>query len=149
MQWLHCVSAYFRGWPVFLVFSNIFWLIFESTYFRRSANFWGNTIFLEITYNYSKILEQAFGGFLRPLVCNFINKSIHFTSILWAFYIFMNTYLKETLLAKKAGRETTSMRKFYIWSKCKEMNKHAGIDKPITFFLKEQSSNEIQYNCFS
>ena len=33
MQWLHCVSAYFRGRPIFLVFSNIFRLIFESAYF--------------------------------------------------------------------------------------------------------------------
>ena len=38
MQWLHCVSAYFRGRPIFLVFSNIFRLIFESAYFR------GNTV---------------------------------------------------------------------------------------------------------
>ena len=46
MQWLHCLSAYFRGRPVFLVFSNIFGLIFESAYFRRSANFRGNTVSL-------------------------------------------------------------------------------------------------------
>ena len=44
MQWLHCVSAYFRGWPIFLVFSNIFRLIFESAFSRRSANFRGNTV---------------------------------------------------------------------------------------------------------
>ena len=47
MRWLHCVSTYFRGWPIFLVFSNIFRLIFESAYFRRSANFRGNTVFQE------------------------------------------------------------------------------------------------------
>ena len=29
------------------------------------------------------------------------------------------------------------------------MNKPGGIDKPITFVLKEQSSNEIQCNCFT
>ena len=39
MQWLHCVSAYFRGRPVFLVFSNIFRLIFE-----------GRPVFEEIRY---------------------------------------------------------------------------------------------------
>ena len=55
----------------------------------------------------------------------------------------MSTCLKETLLAKKAGRETSHMRKCYTWSKCRQMNKPGGIDKPITFVLKEQSSNEI------
>ena len=31
----------------------------------------------------------------------------------------------------------------------KEMNQPGGTDKPIAFALKEQSSNEIQCNCFS
>ena len=61
----------------------------------------------------------------------------------------MSTCLKETLLAKKAGRETSHMRKCYTWSKCRQMNKPGGIDKPITFVLKEQSSNEIECHCFT
>ena len=44
MQWLCCVSAYFRGQSIFSVFSNIFRLTLESAYFRRSANVRGNAV---------------------------------------------------------------------------------------------------------